>query len=167
MAPRPLVDRFFEKVAFIPFHTCWEWIGVRNHGGYGYLLKQYSKKSGAHQISFELHYGPIPKGMLVLHRCDNPGCVNPAHLFLGTHKDNTLDMIKKNRHNPNKKHRCDSGHLKYFNGRRLVCRQCAKKASLKHHQKKINAGSDSPLPCRPPLPQGQRGSMSPSPVARP
>jgi hypothetical protein len=53
--------------------------------------------TGAHRISWEIHHGPIPPGMFVCHRCDNPGCVNPGHLFVGAPKANTQDMIKKGR----------------------------------------------------------------------
>jgi len=88
-------ERFWSKVKRIPFHECWEWLGA-TRGGYGRLCRNRQWFS-AHRISYELTKGMIPKGMCVCHSCDNPGCVRPDHLFLGTHVENMKDMVKKGR----------------------------------------------------------------------
>ena len=75
---------------------CWLWEGMLSWGGYG-LLKVSGRKRRAHRISWELHNGPIPPGLLVLHKCDVRHCVRPDHLFLGTDLDNVVDMHIKGR----------------------------------------------------------------------
>jgi len=75
---------------------CWFWTGCVEHNGYG-RVKINGKKLSAHRWSYELHYGGIPVGMCVLHKCDNRLCVRPSHLFLGTQQDNTDDMRRKGR----------------------------------------------------------------------
>ncbi len=74
---------------------CWIWIGKKNANGYGTLATK--KATLAHRLSWELHVGPIPNGMSVLHHCDTPACVRPEHLFLGTRADNVRDMDAKGR----------------------------------------------------------------------
>lgn len=93
--------RFNKK--FIKTNSCWIWHGAKQAGGYGTckIIKHGRKLfDGAHRISFRIHKGHIKKGLIVCHSCDTPACINPDHLFVGTYKDNTRDMIKKGRFIP-------------------------------------------------------------------
>ncbi len=95
---RPLIDRFMEKVSPEPNTGCWLWAASLGGTGYGQIsINNFPDR--AHRISYQLHVGPIPEGLWVLHRCDEPTCVNPAHLFLGTHQDNVTDRENKRRGN--------------------------------------------------------------------
>ena len=90
--------------------SCWMWCGNRHLKGYGqFKLPGYPYR--VHRASWEIHYGKIPNGLHVLHRCDNPGCVNPEHLFLGTHADNMKDCSTKGRIAvPDQRGEAHSGH---------------------------------------------------------
>jgi hypothetical protein len=94
-------ERFWFHVAKGP--ECWEWKGCMSEG-YGQVTTGPYQQGKAHRFSYELYNGPIPSGMFVCHKCDNRGCVRPDHLFLGTAKANTADMIEKGRQARNTGH---------------------------------------------------------------
>lgn len=77
--------------------NCWEWTGSKWEGGYGRIMIG-RKRRKAHRISFLIHNGFLPKDKLVCHRCDNPSCCNPEHLFIGVNLDNSRDAVSKLRH---------------------------------------------------------------------
>lgn len=77
--------------------TCWLWVGAFGRGGYGKFTDDSKRTRGAHRIAWELTNGLIPTGLFVCHNCDNPQCVRPAHLFLGTAADNMRDKVEKGR----------------------------------------------------------------------
>ena len=106
---KPIELRFWKRVSKAGTDDCWLWTGATHQYGYGRMgtgKRGEWKATEAHRVSWEIHFGPIPDGMHVCHSCDNPPCVNPAHLFLGTNNDNRQDSVKKNRHTGNGK----SGH---------------------------------------------------------
>jgi len=92
----PAEKRFFNFVEQIPFHTCWEWTGAIIPVGYG-LFWNGKAMEYAHRYSYRLHNGEIAKGNVILHSCDNPSCVNPAHLCQGTQLENQQDCKAKGR----------------------------------------------------------------------
>ena len=87
-------EKFWSKVKIGP--DCWEWTGAHNPEGYGGVYHN-GKYVKAHRYAWELTFGVIPDGMCICHRCDNPPCVKPEHLFLGTKRDNLLDSYHKGR----------------------------------------------------------------------
>ncbi len=94
--PIPLEKRFWPKVKRNSPDECWPWIGAEHGNGYG-GISVLGKSTPAHRVAYALANGEPPGAMFVLHRCDNPRCCNPSHLFLGTHQDNMDDMVRKDR----------------------------------------------------------------------
>lgn len=88
--------RFWQKVHI--GEACWPWLGARTSAGYGQLVYgRHPQKIYAHRFSYELHFGAIPHGMVICHKCDNPACVRPDHLFVGSQADNMADCSAKGR----------------------------------------------------------------------
>jgi len=92
-----LADRFWEHVDIKTDEECWEWTGSKTTAGYGHMYWD-GEQRYAHRLSIELSGRDLPKGWHACHTCDNPGCVNPQHLFPGTPRTNVQDMVSKQRH---------------------------------------------------------------------
>jgi hypothetical protein len=137
----PWQDRLWRRVEIGAHWECWVITGHHNRDGYG-VLSVDGNMQLAHRLVWVYTFGPIPPGMCVLHRCDNPPCCNPDDLFLGTQADNMRDMAAKGRHWESQKARCPQGH--FYEGDNLYidsggsreCRACTRERVRKYRQVK-------------------------------
>lgn len=139
---RSFEERFeanFEKA-----DGCWEWTGTRVEFGYGQIIRD-GRRLRAHRVAYEIAYGPIPDGLVVRHKCDNPPCVRPDHLELGTRADNNQDRENRGRGYWSSKTHCPKGHP--YSGDNLYehpdgsrqCRTCVNEAGRAYKEKRRQA----------------------------
>lgn len=137
-----------------PNSGCWLWITGVNKRGYG-VLTICQKQHGAHRVSYQAFKGQIPDGLVVMHKCDTPSCVNPDHLSTGTVLDNNKDAASKRRFPNQKKTHCSKGHpfsgenLYQYRGYRM-CKACLNAGSLKAHRKSA-LSRKNPFPVQSPM----------------
>ena len=98
-----IAERLMDKVSKEETNGCWVWTGSCNQKGYG-LISVAGRLTKAHRAAYQCYVGEIPTGLFVCHTCDNRKCINPSHLFVGTHRDNMRDMVKKGRSKFDEKH---------------------------------------------------------------
>lgn len=157
--------RLKSKLKMMP-SGCWEIQGFRHKEGYGHMSYR-NKGVRAHKLMYMLAVGPIPDGICVLHRCDNPPCCNPAHLWLGTRGDNIRDAAKKGRHQEQQKTHCPRGHayagenLAYHPNGARVCRMCCRgRQRVKSGWSEAEAYSMPPIAQDAPTPRRWKGNVS-------
>ena len=137
-------ERFWNRVE--KSDGCWAWTGDKHPFGYGVIaiiVNRHRTRILAHRYSFMLHNGPIHRTDVVMHSCDNPSCVNPAHLSVGTQKDNIQDMMRKKRHSSFSVTECAQGHPRtpenYLKGATPTtwrCRECHRIDAARRYARK-------------------------------
>lgn len=147
VAPRPTAERFWEKVAIAGVNECWLWQRQKTKRGYGlfgFSVDGKTWKDCAHRVAYVLVNGPITGGLYVLHSCDNPSCVNPAHLSLGTQADNMRQASERGRliRAPKQPrllcvngHRLTEANVARYSDGTTACREC-KRASGRNTDRK-------------------------------
>lgn len=143
-----LKRKFWSKVQ--KTDTCWEWISGKNTTGYGIIhFGGRARSFLAHRVSWLLHNGDISKNLLICHRCDNPPCIRPDHLFAGTQKQNMQDASRKMRTSSQKKTHCRQGHpyigenLRIVSGERR-CVECLRKSNREYQRRKTSKPAEHP-----------------------
>lgn len=133
-------EKFWSKVKKTDPLKCWTWTAYKDPRGYG-MFRFHGRVQVASRVSWILTNGEIPKNMNICHHCDNPSCVNPAHLFLGTDSDNARDRVRKKRDFNTKKTHCKRGHL--LQGENLYicprgkrnCMECRRRDKYRYYLK--------------------------------
>ncbi len=97
MARKSLAERFWEKVDIRGPDECWEWLGYKDHAGYGEMRVDGKRQRSTHVLWYLRHGEYPPKGRLACHKCDNPSCLNPKHLYLGSQQSNVRDKVQRGR----------------------------------------------------------------------
>lgn len=141
------IERFKARVS-VQENGCWIWCGYKQTTGYGQVGFK-GQRLLTHRISYALHFGEAPSDLFVLHRCDNRPCVNPNHLFLGTHQDNTDDMVAKGRQDKRRDFsKCLNGHemspgdwlswkdKRAVTGTVRVCKHCEKERKARSYKRR-------------------------------